>query len=70
MIVDSHCHLNYSIEDPSIDDVLKNAKDNNVSLMLNIATKSSEFDGLFERLSNSKPTAHRATQRTPRDAQE
>jgi TatD DNase family protein len=58
MIVDSHCHLNYSIEGPSIDDVLKNAKDNNVSLMLNIATKSSEFDGLLEVSNNYKEVYH------------
>ena len=39
MIVDSHCHLDYLKEGPSIEEVLKNAKKQNIILMLNIATK-------------------------------
>ena len=47
MIVDSHCHLNYSDKESPLDEVLKNAKDNNIGLMLNIATNSNEYDSLI-----------------------
>ena len=46
MIVDSHCHLSYSEKEPPLVEVLKNAKDNNIGLMLNIATNSNEYDSL------------------------
>ena len=48
MIIDSHCHLNYSKEGPSLEEIIINAKKNDVGLMLNIATKSSEFDQLIK----------------------
>jgi len=48
MIIDSHCHLNYSSDGPLLTEVLANAKENNVGLMLNIATKQSEFDDLLK----------------------
>ena len=48
MIIDSHCHLNYLKDNVSLDLILQNAKENNISLMLNIATKSCEFDGLIK----------------------
>ena len=48
MIIDSHCHLNYSSHGPPLTEVLANAKENNVGLMLNIATKQSEFDDLLK----------------------
>ena len=47
MIVDSHCHLSYSEKEPPLVEVLKNAKDNNIGLMLNIATNSNEYDSLI-----------------------
>ena len=47
MIVDSHCHLSYSKKEPPLVEVLKNAKDNNIGLMLNIATNSNEYDSLI-----------------------
>ena len=48
MIIDSHCHLNYSEKEHPLIEVLSNAKDNNIGLMLNIATKSNEYDKLIE----------------------
>ena len=48
MIVDSHCHLDYLKEAPSIEEVLKNAKKQNIILMLNIATKLGEFEKIIE----------------------
>ena len=48
MIVDSHCHLDYLKEDRSIEEVLNNAKKQNIILMLNIATKLSEFKKIIE----------------------
>ena len=48
MIVDSHCHLDYLKEGPSIEEVLKNAKKQNIILMLNIATKLGEFEKIIE----------------------
>lgn len=48
MIIDSHCHLNYLKEKVSLDSILLNAKENNICLMLSIATKSSEFDDLIK----------------------
>ena len=48
MIIDSHCHLNYSKNSLPLNEVLLNAKENNIEIMLNIATKLSEFDELIE----------------------
>ena len=48
MIIDSHCHLNYIDDNISLDKVLANAKLCNIELLLNIATKSSEFDDLIK----------------------
>ena len=48
MIIDSHCHLNYLKDNASLDLILQNAKEKNISLMLNIATKSCEFDDLMK----------------------
>ena len=47
MIVDSHCHLNFSEKELPLVEVLNNAKDNNIGLMLNIATNSIEYDNLI-----------------------
>lgn len=69
MIIDSHCHLNYSKEGPSIDDVLKNAKDNNVSMILNIATKSSEYDDLL-KVSNKYEEVYHTLGVHPHEANE
>ena len=48
MIIDSHCHLNYLKDKVPLESILQNAKNNNISLMLNIATKSNEFDNLIK----------------------
>ena len=48
MIIDSHCHLAYLKENVSLDSIIQNAKDENINLMLNIATKLSEFDKLIK----------------------
>ena len=47
MLIDSHCHLNYSEEGLSIFEIISNAKENNIGLMLNIATKPNEFNKLI-----------------------
>jgi TatD DNase family protein len=47
MIVDSHCHLNFSEKELPLVEVLNNAKENNIGLMLNIATNSIEYDNLI-----------------------
>lgn len=48
MLIDSHCHLNYKglIEDQQA--VLDRARDRGVDLMLNIATRESEWDAVLE----------------------
>ena len=47
MLIDSHCHLNYKglIEDQQ--NVLERARGNGVDLMLNIATRESEWDDVL-----------------------
>jgi len=45
-IVDSHCHLNYEAITTNFSEVLQNAEDNNVKLMVSICTKMSEFDNI------------------------
>ena len=52
MIIDSHCHLNYLNDNVSLDDILTNAKLCNIELLLNIATRSSEFDSLIKTSTN------------------
>ena len=47
MIIDSHCHLNYLHDDIPLEKIINNAKDSNVRLMLNIATKPNEFDKII-----------------------
>ena len=47
MIIDSHCHLNYSNDNISLEEIISNARDSNVKLMLNIATKPNEFDNII-----------------------
>ena len=47
MIIDSHCHLNYSNDGIPLEEIISNAKDSNVGLMLNIATKPNEFDTII-----------------------
>ena len=48
MIIDSHCHLNYLKDKVPLESILQDAKENNISLMLSIATKLSEFDDLIK----------------------
>ena len=47
MIIDSHCHLNYTNDGIPLDVIISNARDSNVGLMLNIATKPNEFDTII-----------------------
>jgi|TARA_B110000967_G_scaffold170061_1_gene179825 TatD DNase family protein len=47
MIIDSHCHLNYSNDDISLEEIINNARDSNIKLMLNIATKQNEFENII-----------------------
>ena len=44
IIVDSHCHLNMLQEHGSIDDIVKNARKNNVKYMQTISTSMEESD--------------------------
>ena len=48
MIIDSHCHLNHVKSKLSLDDVITNAKNNSINVILNISTKKSEFDEIIE----------------------
>ena len=48
MIIDSHCHLNHVKSKLSLVDVITNAKNNSINVMLNISTKKSEFDEIIE----------------------
>ena len=48
MIIDSHCHLNHVKNIFQLDDVISNAINNNVNLILNISTKKSEFNDIIE----------------------
>ena len=47
MIIDSHCHLNYSNDGIPLKEIINNASVSNVGLMLNIATKPNEFDNII-----------------------
>jgi TatD DNase family protein len=47
MIIDSHCHLNYSNDGIPLDKIISNARDSNIGLMLNIATKPNEFESII-----------------------
>ena len=47
MIVDSHCHLNYSNDGIHLKEIINNASVSNVGLMLNIATKPNEFESII-----------------------
>ena len=48
MLIDSHCHLNYKglIEDQQ--NVLERARASGIDLMLNIATRESEWDAVLD----------------------
>ena len=47
MIIDSHCHLNYSNDGILLEEIISNASVSNVRLMLNIATKPNEFESII-----------------------
>ena len=47
MIIDSHCHLNYSNDGILLEEIISNASASNVGLMLNIATKPNEFESII-----------------------
>jgi len=44
MIIDSHCHLDYSKLYDQLDDVIKRASDNQVKYLLTICTTLKSFD--------------------------
>ena len=44
MIIDSHCHLDYSKLYHQLDDVIKRASDNQVKYLLTICTTLKSFD--------------------------
>jgi len=44
MIIDSHCHLIHEKNTLSIDEIINNAKNNNVCKLLNISTKKDDFE--------------------------
>ena len=48
MIIDSHCHLLASRYDMPVNEVIENCFAENISLLLNIATKESEFNEILE----------------------
>ena len=48
MIIDSHCHLLASRYDIPVNEVIENCFAKNISLLLNIATKESEFSEILD----------------------
>ena len=44
MIVDSHCHLIHERNTISINEIIDNAKNNNVCRLLNISTNKDDFE--------------------------
>ena len=48
MIIDSHCHLLASRYDMPVNEVIENCFSENISLLLNIATKESEFNEILD----------------------
>ena len=55
MIIDSHCHLNMKEFDQDLDNVILNAKQNNIKGMLTISTNLEEIKNIkkiSERFSN------------------
>ena len=51
-MIDSHCHLNFKSIRDNFDNVIKNAKNNNLTAILTINTKPSEF---YDHLDLIKP---------------
>ena len=47
MIIDSHCHLLSSRYEKPINEIIDKCRKNNLSLLLNIATKETEFDEII-----------------------
>ena len=52
MFVDSHAHLDKDISSTNINNIVKNSNKNNVSSILSINTKISEFDQLYKLIKN------------------
>lgn len=48
MIIDSHCHLLASRYDMPVNEIIENCFSENISLLLNIATKESEFNEILD----------------------
>jgi TatD DNase family protein len=46
MIIDSHCHLNMKDFENDLDNIINNAKNNNIEGMLSISTKCDEFENI------------------------
>ena len=44
MLIDSHCHLNMKDFEGDLENVIKNANDNNIKGMLTISTMVNEFN--------------------------
>lgn len=47
-IVDSHCHLNYLQENNNLDNIVKEANENNVKIINNICTKFEEIENIIK----------------------
>tara|TARA_Y100001970_G_C14081534_1_gene774981 strand:- start:108 stop:884 length:777 start_codon:yes stop_codon:yes gene_type:complete len=54
MIIDSHCHLNYSPMSENLDEVIKRAKNNGVNYMLTISTEHKSFENVLSIIDNYK----------------
>ena len=46
ILVDSHCHLDFPELQINLDDLIKNAHNNNVNYLQTICTKISKFDDI------------------------
>ena len=52
MIIDTHCHLDFKEFNEDFNDVLLNAKNNNISGMQTICTKIDEFPKILDITKN------------------
>ena len=54
LMIDSHCHLNFDSLKDNIDNVINNAKKNNITSLLSINTDPNEFDSHLNLISKYK----------------
>ena len=53
MIIDSHCHLISNKYESNVNELIRDAQNNNVQLLLNISTKKQEFNEIIKLSKNN-----------------